>query len=309
MSAPVSFGVIVTSRMDSLSAWTRTCRRAVELGYSAISVPDHMAEVGPFTALGAAATVAHGIRIGTLALNNELYSPAVIAREMATLSRLYSGGVDVGLGAGWLAEDAAAVGRRMESPGVRIGRLEEALVIIAALLESGRVDHQGEHYTATVADTAAFRTGAVRPRLVVGGGGDRILRVAARKADVVSINPDLRAGRHGREAYANATRARLADQVALVQHEFLNRPDRPILQLMINYVGVGDRRAEAERAFRARSGLGTATVADCPHVLFGDPDEVLTKVIGLHAAFGISEFVVRDGAMEQLAPVISALLP
>ena len=79
-----------------------------DLGFSTLSLPNHMAQqpLAPMVALTVAAEATTRLRVGTLVIDNELVHPAVIANEAATLDVLSEGRLELGLGAGWLAADA-----------------------------------------------------------------------------------------------------------------------------------------------------------------------------------------------------------
>ena len=96
-------------------------------------------------------------------------------------------------GAGWMRSDYDDAGLAYDPPATRIERLDEALTIIRGLLGPNAVTHHGRHYQVTELDGVPKPIQAPVP-ILVGGGGRRVLAVAARHADIVSINFDLRAG-------------------------------------------------------------------------------------------------------------------
>jgi alkanesulfonate monooxygenase SsuD/methylene tetrahydromethanopterin reductase-like flavin-dependent oxidoreductase (luciferase family) len=95
-----------------------------------------------------------------------------------------SGGrLDVGLGAGWSAPEYAALGLDMPRPGERLDRLVDALEVVKGVLGGGPFTYEGAHHRADGTVNRPPARQQPRPRVFVGGKGDRLLRLAARHAD------------------------------------------------------------------------------------------------------------------------------
>ncbi len=89
---PFRFGVYAFSA-PSGEAWAAFARRAEELGYDTLYVPDHLSgQISPIAALSAAAAVTTRLRIGPYVFANDFRHPLVMASEAATLD-LLSGGL------------------------------------------------------------------------------------------------------------------------------------------------------------------------------------------------------------------------
>jgi alkanesulfonate monooxygenase SsuD/methylene tetrahydromethanopterin reductase-like flavin-dependent oxidoreductase (luciferase family) len=166
-------------------------------GYDSLWLSDHLflsiAKYGgsderhgalePIAALAALAGVVSTARLGTLVLCEALRPPTVAAKALATLDLITGGRLDVGLGAGWYEPDYEAIGMKMPAPGERLDRLEEALTIITGLLGGGPVSFDGQFHRAVDARNLPPALQEPRPRVFVGGKGDRLLRIAATHAD------------------------------------------------------------------------------------------------------------------------------
>src|SRR6476659_8904674 len=86
----------------SAKEWADIARRAEDLGYNTLFMPDHFGDqLAPVPALMAAADATTGLRIGTLVFDNDYKHPVVLAKEVATLDVLSGGRMELGLGAGW----------------------------------------------------------------------------------------------------------------------------------------------------------------------------------------------------------------
>ena len=146
-----------------------------------------------------AADATSKLRVGSLVFDNDYRHPVVLAKEAATLDLLSDGRLDFGLGAGWMASDYEQTGIPLDPPGARIERMAEALQIIKAFFAGGSVSFTGKHYTIEGVEAVPLPAQKPHPPIILGGGGPRMLRLAAREADIVSINYKLSEGRVNRK--------------------------------------------------------------------------------------------------------------
>src|SRR5262245_15350111 len=177
--------------------WLERVRRIEQLGYSTLFLPDHFGDQWePATATAAAAAVTERLNVGALVYDVDYRHPVVYAKSAATLQLLSHGRHEFGIGAGWMQTDYAQAGIQYDSPGTRIERLEEAVQIIRSMWEQDSTTFEGKHYRVQgIARAAGALTAGGRPRILIGGGGRRLLGVAGRQADIVGINPSLTEGR------------------------------------------------------------------------------------------------------------------
>jgi probable F420-dependent oxidoreductase len=153
-------------------------------------MPDHFGpQFGPWAALGAAASVTSRLRVGTLVASNDLRYPLVLAKEAATVDVISAGRLELGLGAGWGGSDYAEAGTAFAGPAERIDRLAEAIAVLKAAFSGERFSFTGQHYQ--VRGHAAGPVPAQRPHppLMIGAAGPRLLVLAAREADLVTLCP------------------------------------------------------------------------------------------------------------------------
>ena len=201
MSTPVSrrpfrFGVQI-NRADSANDWKEKARKAEALGYDVLTIADHFGDRFAYApALATAAAATSTIRLGTLVLQNPFRHPALHAMEAATLDVLSDGRFELGLGAGGsLMSDFERTGMRFDPPGVRAGELEESVHVITALLGGETLTFHGKHYQFTGFELFPKPVQSHLP-LLIGAGGPRMLRLAAREADIVErLAADASAGR------------------------------------------------------------------------------------------------------------------
>jgi alkanesulfonate monooxygenase SsuD/methylene tetrahydromethanopterin reductase-like flavin-dependent oxidoreductase (luciferase family) len=172
-------------------------QRAEQLGFDSLWLSDHLfLDIGkyggpsdpqgafePLVTLAALARHVTRPRLGTLVVCEALRPAAVLAKALATLDRIAGGRLDVGLGAGWYEPEYEAIGMKMPGPGERLDRLEEAVEIVKGLLGGGPLTLDGRYHRAVDARNLPPALQEPRPRVFVGGKGDRLLRLVAGHAD------------------------------------------------------------------------------------------------------------------------------
>ena len=189
------FGVVSESVREG-RGWLDFARQVEDAGIDVLLLRDHFSagafgrQLAPFTGLAAAAAVTTRLRLGTIVLSNDFRHPAVLAHEAASLHLVSGGRFELGIGAGWYQPEYDAAGIAFDAAGRRISRLDESLGILKGLLAGTPVHYEGDFYRIDGLDLDVLpvpRLGS--PRLLVGAGGPRMLRLAARHADIVGVLP------------------------------------------------------------------------------------------------------------------------
>jgi probable F420-dependent oxidoreductase len=304
------FAVQLSKAPDATArSWAAQAKKAEDLGYSTLLMPDHFGDqLAPVPALMAAADATTTLRLGTLVFDNDYRHPVVLAKEAATLDLLSGGRLELGLGAGWMRSDYEESGIVYDSPGVRVDRFAEAVAVIAGLLESdGPFSFSGKHYAVT--EHALLPRPAQRPRppLILGGGGRRVLTLAGKLGDIVSINVDLRAGTGGPETAPNASPDATRQKVAWVRDGAGPRFDDIELNCLIGFVMITDDAPNIAQAMGPTFGIDPADALHVPVTLIGTLDEMVEELRWRREEYGISYFSVEADVWESLAPVVSRL--
>lgn len=146
----------------------------------------------PLTALGYAAAVTSRIRLGVAVVMAPYYAPIVLAKALTTLDVLSDGRLDVGLGAGWSAQEFEAVGAPMAGRGAR---MEEFVAVLRAIWTQDPVEHHGPLYDVPRSHVDPKPVQRPHPPLLLGGGADAALHRVGRIADgwISSSRTDLTA--------------------------------------------------------------------------------------------------------------------
>ena len=217
MAKPFRFGIQASNAPDG-AAWAALARKAEDLGFSTLHLPDHFGDqLAPVPAMMAAAAATTKLKVGTLVFDNDYKHPVVLAKEIATIDLLSGGRTEFGLGAGWMAVDYQQSGIPYDPPKVRVDRFLEGLTIIKGLLAGETVSFQGEHYTITAQPGLPKPVQSPRPPVLIGGGGKRMLSIAAREADIVGVNPQVPNGAIDEAAAADSTGEAFDRKVAWVR--------------------------------------------------------------------------------------------
>ena len=94
----------------------------------------------------------------------------------------------IGLGAGFLESESRHTGIPFDPPGVRVGRLEEAVPLLKRLFADGPVTFSGRYYTMNGFELFPKPLQRPHPPILLGGGGKRTLSLAAREADIINLS-------------------------------------------------------------------------------------------------------------------------
>lgn len=295
-------------RASSARSWKEKAREIESLGYAALYLPDHFTDqVGPIAALMAAADATTRLRIGSLVFDNDYRHPVVLAKEAATLDLLSDGRLDLGLGAGWMASDYEQAGIPFDHPGTRISRLEEALTIIKGLLAGEPFTFAGEHYQVANIEGSPRPVQRPHPPILLGGGGRRMLRLAAREADIVNVNFDLREGAVNRELVRTGLAEATDEKLAWISEAAGDRIESVELSVTIFLANITDDRESVASVMAAGVGVQPKDILAMPHFLIGTIDQVVEDLLRRRERYGISYVIVPGEAAEAFAPVVAGL--
>ena len=318
---PIRFGLIASGA--TAAELIETAKSAEQHGFSSIALNDHFnSAVAPLLGLQAMAAATSHLRITTAVLNQDLRHPAVLAKELATLDVLSGGRLEVGLGAGWVRADYDQSGISFDSATERIERLEENIDILKRLFSENQCNFAGRHYKVTGLNGTPKPAQPGGPPIMIGGGGRKILSMAARRADIIqvlgaslgtsgAVVDDLSSFR------VEAFEQRL-DWMAAAAERF----SAIELSLMLVFVAITDDIEKTAKGFLdiltatvSRYGgevgdvdVNLQTLLDSPVVAIGTLDEVCEKLRRVRDTLGFNYFFMPYGSRPQdLAPIVERL--
>jgi len=265
------FGV-VAGRAPTGAQWAATARRAEELGYDTLLVPDTVHTLEPFPALAAAAAVTRRLRVGTYVLSAPNRSPGQVAWAVESLQLLADGRFEFGVGGGrpGAERDAATLGREYGTPGERLALVAETIAAVRAL--------------------------AKPPPVLVAASKPRMLRLAAEQADIVALGLPPQAGEPELARTVRAVRDAAGDRVAELELHLNVAAVAASVDAVPGWVARmvgGDPRAMA-----AAGGIAFLT---------GPAEQIADLLRRRRAEYGISYLGVNSAFMAEFAPVIELL--
>jgi probable F420-dependent oxidoreductase len=306
---PFRFGVQLSSAATG-RAWVETARRVESLGYAVATMPDHFTgQLAPMPALQAVLDATTTLRAGALVFDNDYKHPAILAKELATMDVLSDGRVEIGLGAGWMISDYEQLGITYDRPGVRIDRFVEGLAVLRGALAPGPFDFDGEHYTIAGYDGLPLPVQTPHPPILIGGGGPRVLTIAAQEADIVGVNGTLDAGVIGPEAVATMTAEAVTSKVAIVAEAAAaaGRLDHIEMNIRTFFVSVTDDRAGRIAAMASMIGVDEAMIEASPFALIGSTAKLVEDLVARREQHGFSYVIVGAEEIDSFAPVVAEL--
>ena len=279
-------------------------QQAEALDYDEIWSFDHIGTVDPFVPLVVAAGATERLRIGPLVINNELHHPALLARTAATVDRLTGGRLVLGMGTGYAQAEHDSIGLELRRPGPRVSRLEESLIVIRQLLDTGACEFDGEHHQVHV-EKFGVRPLQEHVPILLGGHGRRVVGIAARHADIFQFTGLTHDPVDGSPQGGGFDPAEVDLRARWLREDAGDRDagiERSVL-VQATYVG-DDADAQADE-MAARFEIDRELLDATPFVLVGSVQQVIDELERHRERFGISHVLVRDA--EGMAPVVAAL--
>jgi probable F420-dependent oxidoreductase len=268
-------------------------RRAQGSGYRVLSIADHLGIIDPFVGCAVAAEVTESLRVGTLVLNIDFHPVALLARSAATLDLVSAGRLELGIGAGHMRSEYDEAALAFDRPGRRIDRMAESIDMLRGLFGGEEFTFEGVERRLRHHTLAPLPPQGAELPILVGGNGDRVLEVAATKADIVGFTGFRYDVEKEAAELSHLSRAGLADRVAHVR-SFGTDPE---LQALIQRVVITDdaRGAAARTASELGNEWNADDVLDSPFVLVGSVDAISEELVQRRQEFGISYFTFIAG--------------
>lgn len=285
-------------------SWIDRVRRFERLGFSSITFTDHQVvpQWEPIAALSAVAAVTDSIRLGTLVLDMGIRNPVLTAKAAGTLEVLSNGRLELGLGAGYVAQNFRAAGVPFERAGDRIARLEESLSLMRRLWSEPSTTMHGRFFD--VSDAPMVLDEPVTPTVLIGGGGPKMMNMAGRAADIVSMIPRQETGEWSVEAsLADSTLERMAQKARWAREgaeEAGRDPSDVELHTMVVRTIVGDDVDEAVEKESADTDVPVASMEDSSLYLTGSGPQIRDRLRKWQAQTGLRYISIFDPGEDQI---------
>jgi probable F420-dependent oxidoreductase len=302
------FGVEMKQPFDGMS-WADSARELEAMGYDTLFVPDHLhSPMGPISAMAFALAATSRLVVAPLVLACDLRNPAVLAKELCTLHELSGGRLEVGLGAGYNPLDYSRSGILMPSPGDRVSNLIEQTQLLRAVFESNGQPVSFRGARVNVDDLPSMPSSTVAgPRILIGGGGRRVLSHAARTADIVGVNPTTAAGRDDPATFRDALPESIDRKFELVRTAAGARFEQLEFNAWVSWASVtNDARSQA-KGLADWVGCTADELLDSPLVLVGSEAEIVQRLRGRRERWGYTYTCIPQDQARAFASIVAAI--
>ena len=319
---PFRFG-LQAFNPKSPSAWRDMLAKVEDLGYSAYHLADHLLGPGPaiesaahppqllaaVPAMAMALEYTNRIKVGARVFCMDYRDPVVLAKEAATMDYLSDGRLELGLGAGWIEAEYHAVNIPFRPIGERLDKFENVVAAVKAFMSGEPLSIDNEHIRWSGFSGLPARE--TPPPLMIGGGSKRILTIAGREADIVSLNFNNRAGMLGPDGMMSGLAEQTVKKVGWIRDGAGDRFDSLELEIGAYLTMVTDHQAATASAIAEPMGLSVEDLLAGPHNLIGSVDYICEELQRRRERYGISYITVLDDGennmVEQFAPVVARL--
>ena len=324
MTRPFRFGLQSYSATSG-DDWRAQARAAEDLGFSTFSVADHVLGPGPaleamnhpvqdvaaMPAMAVALEATTSINVGSRVFCSDYRQPVMFAKELATLAMFADGRLEIGLGAGWLQGEYEAMGVEWDRAGVRLDRFEEIITLIRAHFSDAPLDLQGQHVHATGFLGVPQVPGGLPP-IMIGGGAKRVLGIAGREADIVSLNFDNSSGKIGAAGVGSSTAELTAQKIEWIRAGAEHRGDGKTFDDLEIEIGayftiVTDDREATLTQMAPMFDLAPEQFGELPHALVGTVDSICDQLVERRERYGISYVTFGGRARDAVAPIVERL--
>ena len=314
---PFRFAVQATNAAGGRE-WHGTVQKVEDLGYSTLFLADHYLgpgpaqrtartprqDLAPIAAMAAAAAVSSTLRIGCRVFCIDYHAPAVLAKEAATLDLLSEGRLEMGIGAGWSEVEYDALGLDFEPPGRRIAKLAEVVSFIKAHWQGDELNWSGEFVRVHGYAGRPRPVQHPHPPIMIGGGGPRVLSLAGREADIVSISnvPFV-----ARDADGLDPRAVAGRRIGFVRDAAGERFGDLDVESSPYFTQITGDPETALDELADLTAIPVDVLRDHPNVLVGSVESVVETLCSRRDELGVNYVTVQQSQIASFAPVVARL--
>ncbi len=211
MRVGMSIGTTMTPQKPTGESLARVAEQAEQAGFATLVMPDHFSlrpESTPFirreesapapvvtdffeawSTLAFLAARTNKIKLSTMVSGITMRYPAVLIKTVDTLDALSNGRAYLGLGASpnFGLDEHQRMGLPFPSAGERIARLEEVIQMALQLWSGEDKPFEGTYYNLKSTVGVPFFVQQPHPPILIAGQGNKMLRLMARYADLVSV--------------------------------------------------------------------------------------------------------------------------
>ncbi len=294
---------------------------AEQQGFYSVSINDHFfPPMGPeqrkvpqlecYTTLSAIAALTKRVKLAPTVTAMSFRNPALLAKMTSTLDNISGGRFIAGLGSGWLRDEYDANGYPYPSNVERLDQLAEAIGVLKAMWTQDEPSYSGRYFKIDKAYNFPHPVQKPHPPVMVGGGGTKLLKIAAEQADIVNLTAPITKGTVDFAAMLKFNQAELKRRVGMMR-DFAKAAGRSPEAIEIS--GFVTALPAADQSQSDAIAQGTATsmgfadahaVRESPMFLIGTPDELKREIRSRIEKLGMTYFILifmADDARELFA--------
>jgi probable F420-dependent oxidoreductase len=317
MRLPRRFRFIVSMPRlrEGMAAWRAALDRIEGLGYSTIAISDHFTHgwaMEPLATLAAAAAETERVRLLTMVLANDYRHPVLVHKAAATIDVISGGRLELGLGAGWMRSEYEAAGFVYDATTTRRERLEESVAVVRGLFGPDPLEFAGRHYKIGGLDGLPKPVQKPHPPIAVGGGGQRMLELAGRIADIAGVYANLGRGTLDVHPVVDMSPENVAEKVQFVGRGARSAGRDPadvelqLSLLLCRCVASSHDAREVLDRTAAAWGVSSQTIEASPAVLVGTLDRCAELLVERRERYGFS-YIHIGTDFENAAPLVDKL--
>ncbi len=301
-------------------------RRGEELGYYSVSVDDHffmrglMSDIRSphlecYTTLAAVASLTSTVKLVPMVTSMSYRNPTLLAKMIATLDNISNGRFIAGLGAGWFKEEYIAYNYPYPSNAERIDQFAEGVKLLKAMWTQDEPVYRGRYFSADKAYCFPKPIQKPHPPIMIGGGGKRILKLAAEEGDILNLNPPITRGTVDISEALKFDRAEVKRRIGIFD-AFAKSAGRDLGAIEMSgqtFVLIAREKSVAEAMIKATAqAMGVAdsdAARNSPQVLVGTVDEVRREIDYRIENFRMTYFVCQFMALDAAELFASEVMP
>jgi alkanesulfonate monooxygenase SsuD/methylene tetrahydromethanopterin reductase-like flavin-dependent oxidoreductase (luciferase family) len=291
---------------------------AEEMGFYSVSFGDHFymavtqgGSVGQkattpnlecYTSLAAVAAITKRVKLLTAVTPIGFRNPAVLGKMTATLDHISEGRLIVGLGSGWQRAEYEAYNLPFAPNAERLRQLEDAIKLLKVMWTDPEPTYHGTDFKIDKAYNYPQPTQKPHPPIMIGGGGRKVIQLAGRYADFLSLvppNPDGTSDLHRSVTFTKKQRAAGREasrlEVSTLSYMLMSRDKSQAEQML------------AASAADARTDIETARAALT--YVSGTPAEVRREIRSRYEELDLSYFSFYFSSREMLNTFASEVMP
>ena len=135
----------------------------------------------------------------------------------------------------------------------------------------------------------------------------KVLSLAGREADIVSLNFNNRSGVIGPDGVQLSTFEETAKKIGWIREAAGDRFDQLELEIGAYFTFVGDATDAMAEGMASAFGFTKEDMLAHPHGLFGTVEAICEELERRRSVLGISYITVGDSVMEDFAPIVAKL--